>query len=90
MKEAFSCVSSPSQVVPSAPLYPALHLQSVAFVLPSALCEFAPHATHVSPDVAAVAVLYVSGGQREQGSLPTEVLYDPASHAAQPKANRTR
>lgn len=62
---------------PSAPVYPALHLQSTASSLPAADCASALHKLQVvDPDEAE----YVFAAHAEHDALPVTALYWPARH----------
>jgi hypothetical protein len=70
-----------AHVVPSLPVYPLLHLQSMASLLPGLDCMFVAHPKHVVIDTAAPSVEYLSATQFVHDAGPVASLNVPAKHA---------
>jgi hypothetical protein len=65
-------------VVPSWPVYPLLHLQSVLSSLATLDCMFAAHPTHVETETAATVVEYMFAAQFVHFAVPVVSLNLPA------------
>jgi hypothetical protein len=72
-----------AHVPPSAPEYPALHLQAANSVLCSFELALSGHVRHVETDVAPTVAEYVCASQLLHTPAPGEFLYFPATHAVQ-------
>jgi hypothetical protein len=72
--------SHPRQTAPFAPVYPALHWQSLASSLPAGAWELNGQLEHVDSTCATV-VEYSFASQFVQLPMPGSVLYVPATHA---------
>jgi hypothetical protein len=70
--------------LPSAPVYPVLHVHAVITPLPTADTVFSGQFPHVSGAVAATAVEYVCTPQFVHASGPGSTLYLPAEHDVHP------
>ena len=66
---------------PFGPVYPVLHWQLVAAVLPVGETELAPQSVHTALEVAPVLVEYLPAAQSVHAALPLVVLYLPAAQA---------
>jgi hypothetical protein len=64
--------------LPSAPVYPVLHVHDVITPLPSADTVFAGQPSHVAAELAATAVEYVCTPQLVHAAGPGSTLYVPA------------
>ena len=84
--EPFADLYSPAphamHVPPSSPVYPALHLQSVALPLPGADHDCMGHATHVLMLTAATTPEYVPPAHSTHAPDPFSALYVPITHAS--------
>ena len=73
---------------PSSPVYPGLHTQSVAALLPLSEDEFSGHNSHALSHVAAAVVEYVPAPHAKHPDDPFTALYLPASHAVHSPPSR--
>ena len=66
--------------MPSGPVVPALHLQSVSALLPARELAFGLHPTHVLAVIAAVAVEYFPSTHERHSVFARDSLYVPGAH----------